>query len=180
MKSLLAMIALTVLVVYSLLAQDGDHGDAKWARATGLSVETVHSLWRSMSHFADESDDDAQIVLVDARRLTDRNQLLMVTAAGLPTCLTVAVFSKTAGNLLWSESSAPDGNGFCEALGIDPQVTVSNAKILITAPVGMHSQNSSHADVGKYTFAWTGKTYTFAGRELSLQFVPASERPNLR
>src|ERR1700757_1603368 len=117
--------ALLLVLIYSLFVQDSDHGEAKWATATDLPVQTVHRLWRSISHFADESDDDSQIVLVDTRSLADRNQLLMVTAAGLPTCLTVAVFSatvgiaKTAGNLLWSESSTPDGNGFCEMLGIE-------------------------------------------------------------
>jgi len=178
--------ALILLLVYSLFAQDSDHGEAKWATATDLPVQTVHRLWRSISHFADESDDDSQIVLVDTRSLADRNQLLMVTAAGLPTCLTVAVFSepvgiaKTAGNLLWSESSTPEGNGFCEMVGIEPEVTVSKSKILVKAPIGMHSEDASHADVATYTYAWTDKTYKFGYKELSLQFVPPSERPHPR
>lgn len=136
--------------------------------------------------FADESDDDSQIVLVDTRSLADRNQLLIVTAAGLPTCLTIAVFSnpvgiaKTVGNLLWSESSTPDGNGFCEVLGIEPEVTVSKDEILVTAPIGMHSEDASHADMATYTYAWTGQTYKFGYRKLSLQFVPALERPRPR
>jgi hypothetical protein len=170
--------ALTLLLVYSLFAQADDHGEA------GLPVQTVHRLWRSISHFADESDDDSQIVLVDTRSLADRNQLLIVTAAGFPTCLTIAVFSvgiaKTAENPLRSESSTPDGNGFCEMLGIEPEVTVSKDELLVTAPIGMHSEDASHADVATYTFAWTGQTYKFGYRKLLLQFVPASERPHPR
>jgi len=155
-----------------------DHGEAKWAKTAGLSIQTVHRLWRSTSSFANENDDDSQIVLLDGQSLAERNQLLMATAAGVPACITVTVFSKAAGNLkLWSESSTPDGNGFCEALGIEPKVTVSKGKILIKAPVGMHSKHASHADVAEYTYAWTGKTYTFGYKELSLQFVPPSERP---
>lgn len=97
---------LTLLLVCSLFAQNGDHGEAKWAIATGLPVQTVHRAWRSMSHFADESDDDSQIVLVDTRSLAAHHQLLIVTAAGLPTCLSLAVFpypegiANTVGNLL--------------------------------------------------------------------------------
>jgi hypothetical protein len=172
--------ALTLLLA-SLFAGDSDHGEAKWAEATGLPVQTVHRLWRSMSHFADETDDDSQIVLLDAQRLAGPNQLLVVTAAGLPPCLTVAIFSKAPGNPnLWSESSTPDGNGFCEALGIEPEVTVSKGKIVVKTPVGMHSEDASHADVATYIYAWTGKTYTFGYKELSLQFVPPSERPSPR
>lgn len=139
-----------------------------------------------MSHFADESDDDSQIVLVDTRSLAAHHQLLIVTAAGLPTCLSLAVFpypegiANTIGNLLWSESSTPDGNGFCEALGIEPEVTVSKDKILVKAPIGMHSEDASHADVATYTYVWSSKTYYFGYKELSLQFVPASERPHPR
>jgi hypothetical protein len=155
-----------------------DHGEAKWAEASGMPVQTIHRLWRSMSHFADEKDDDSQILLLDAQSLAARNQLLMVTAAGLPTCLTVAVFSKGAGNLkLWSESSVPDGSGFCEVLGIEPQVTVSKGKILVRAAVALHSEHASHADVAEYTYVWTGSTYSFGHKKLSLQSVSASEHP---
>lgn len=179
-------ITLILLLASYLFGQNGDHGEAKWSTATGLPVQTVHRLWRSISHFADESNDDSQIVLVDTRSLADRNQLLMVTAAGLPTCLNVAVFSypvgiaKTVGSLIWSEASAPNGNGFCEVLGIEPEVTVSQDKILVTAPIGMHSEDASHADVATYTYAWTGKAYKFGYQQLSLQFVPPSERPHRR
>jgi hypothetical protein len=170
--------ALFLLAASSLFAQDAVHGEAIWAKTTGLPIQTVHRMWRSTSHFANESDDDSQIVMLDAQSLAARNQLLMVTAAGVPTCFTVTVFSKAAGNLkLWSESSTSDGNGFCEAVGIDPEVTVQNGKILVKAAVGMHSEDASHADVAEYTYLWTGSTYRFGHRELSLQFVPASERP---
>jgi hypothetical protein len=170
--------ALTLLLASSLFAQVADHGEAKWAKASGMPVQTVHGFWRSTSHFANQGDDDSQIVLLDAKNLAARDQLLMVTAAGVPSCLAVTVFSKAAGNLkLWSESSTPDGRGFCETLGITPEVTVSNGKILVKAPVAMHSNHASHADVAEYEYVWTGSTYSFGRKELSLQFVPLSERP---
>ena len=171
--------AVTLLLVSSLFAQHEGNDESRWAEASGLDVETVHRLWRSMSHFADERDDDSRIVLLDSKSLAGRNQLLMVTAAGLPTCLSVSVFSNPmkSPKELWSTSSAPDGNGFCEILGIQPEVTVSNGDILIKAPVGMHSEHASHADVAEYTYAWTGKTYTFDRTVVSLKFVAPSERP---
>ena len=172
--------AVTLLLVSSLFAQHEGNGESRWAEASGLDVETVHRLWRSMSHFADERDDDSRIALLDSRSLAARNQLLMVTAAGLPTCLTVAVFSNTlkSPKALWSESSSPDGKGFCEAFGIQPEVNVSNGKILIKAPVGMHSEHASHADVAEYTYAWTGQTYTFGYTVMTLKFVAPADRPN--
>jgi len=167
-----------LLLVSGLFAQDSDHGEARWATATGLSVETVHRLWRSTSHLANEKDDDSRILSLDTSSLAARNQLLMVTTAGLPTCLTVTVFSKAAGNLkIWSESSTPDGHGFCEKLGIEPEVTVANRKIQVKAPGDVISKHASHAEVTEYIYTWTGSTYTFGHKESSLHFVPATERP---
>ena len=173
-------VAVILLLISSLFAQHEGNGESRWAEASGLSVETVHQLWRSMSHFADERDDDSRIVLLDSQNLAARDQLLMVTAAGLPSCLSVAVFSNAMNSpkLLWSESSTPDARGFCEALGIQPEVTVSEGKVLVRAPVGMHSEHASHADVAEYTYAWTGRTYTFGHTVMSLKFVPPSERPD--
>jgi len=71
-------VTLILLLASCLLAQGDDHGEAKWATATGLPVQTVHRLWRSLSHFADESDDDSQIVLVDTRSLAGHNQLRLL------------------------------------------------------------------------------------------------------
>jgi len=162
----------------SLFAQDAAHGEAIWAKTTGLPLQTVHRLWRSTSHFANESDDDSQIVMLDALSLAARNQLLIVTAAGVPTCFTVTVFSKAAGNLkLWSESSTSDGNGYCETVGIEPEVVVQNGKILVKAAVGIHSEDASYADVAEYTYVWTGHTYRFGYKEVSLQYVPPAGRP---
>jgi len=60
--------------------------EAQWSKKTGVPAETVHRLWRSISHFADEQDDGSQIVNFDTKSLASLGQLLMVTAAGLPTC----------------------------------------------------------------------------------------------
>jgi len=98
---------------------------AQWAGKTGLPVATVHHLWRSASHFDDENDDDSRIVLLDSQSLAFRNQLLMVTSAGIPPCLTVTVFSKAVGNAqVLSESQTPDGRGFCEHRASDLRYTL--------------------------------------------------------
>ena len=151
--------------------------ETQWAKSTGLSVETVHRLWRSTSHFADENEEDSRIVLIDKESLASRNQLLMVTRSGVPECLTVSVFSTAAGNFkVWSESKTPQARGFCESLGIEPTVSASSGRIVVTAPNGLISEHASHADVGRYIYVWTGRTYTFGHKETFLQFVPEENR----
>ena len=182
---MLLLFALLGLFVQPIAGQDSSvvdrQDEVRWAVRSGLSVATVHRLWRSASHLADEKDDDSRIVAIDSQNFAFRNQILMVTAAGLPSCLTVTVFSRAAGNLkVWSESSTPDGRGFCETLGIEPEVTVADGKILVKAPVGLHSEHASHADVGEYIYTWEGSTYSFGHKEISLQFVPPENRPQRR
>jgi len=54
----------------------------------GLDLGDRSSL-RSTSHFADEQDDDSRIELLDVKSFADRNQILLVTSAGEPRCLTL-------------------------------------------------------------------------------------------
>ena len=171
----------------SALAQDDAatryQSELGWAKTTGLPHSTIHQLWRAQSHFADEKDDDSRIVLLDAQSLASRNQILMVTAAGEPTCLAVTVFSKSSGHLkVWSESQTPDGDGFCAKLplGILPEATVADGKIVITVPGDLISERASHAEVSKYIYSWTGTTYMFGHKEVFLVFVPESNRPKPR
>ena len=173
--------AFLLLLVRSLLGQDTNQvrlrAEAQWSKKTSVPAETVHRLWRSISHFADERDDDSQIVDFDTKSLASRGQLLMVTAAGLPTCLTVTVFSNPPEyRVAWSESESSDGHRFCEELGIEPEVNVKGGTILIKAPVGLISRHSSDVEVVEYTYTWTGGTYFLGRTTTSRQFV-ASARP---
>jgi hypothetical protein len=150
---------------------------AEWAKNSGLPVATVQRLWRTASHFADEQDDDSRILLIDARSLASRNQILMVTAAGVPSCLALTVFSKGIGNaIVWSESETSEHRGFCENLGIEPEVRVTKGEILVKTPGDLISPKASHAEVTEYIYTWTGKTYVFGHKETSLEFVPAANR----
>ena len=173
-----------ILMAGFIYGQDqgsGRHDITEWAAKTGLPPSTVHRLWRSASHFADEKDDDSHIVLLDVHALSSRNQWLMVVSAGIPSCLTLTVFSKTAGNpKVWSESDTPEKTGFCEHLGFAPEVTVANGKIVIEVPGDMISEGASHAEVFHYVYTWTGSSYLFADKEDSLRFVPAADRPTKR
>jgi len=182
---MLLRLTLILLITCPLCGQDANPADRQdeltWAAKAGLPVATVHHLWRSMSHFADEKDDDSRSGLLDAKSLASRNQLLMVTAAGLPSCLTVAVFSKGPGNPnVWSESETTDKQGFCEHLGIEPEVNVANGKILVKVPGDLVSDKASHAEVVEYTYTWTGNTYFSSRKQTSLEFVPAANRMTKR
>lgn len=175
--------ASALLLVSALYAQDSDSNrrqdETRWAKATGIPADTVHRLWRSISHFADEKDDDSQILALDTKSLASRDQLLMVTAAGLPTCLAVTIFLKSAGyRMVWSESQTPDGRGFCENFGLEPEVNVKEGKILVKAPGDLLSKHASDVEIAEYIYVWTGKTYMFGRKETSIQFVPAVRRPN--
>src|SRR5215467_9828621 len=96
-----------LLLASSLFGQDNDQArqrtEAQWSKKTEVPAGTIHRLWRYISHFADEQDDDSQIVNFDTKSLASLGQLLMVTAAGLPTCFTVTVFSPPNYGIAWSE-----------------------------------------------------------------------------
>jgi len=147
--------------------------EARWAKKTGLSTFTIHRLWRSTSHFADEQDDDSQIELLDVTSLSQRNQILLVTSAGEPRCLTLTVFSKAAGFLkVWNESQTPDGHGFCENLGIPARFKVSERAIEVVVARERLGPRSSHADVAHFPYHWTGKTYFVGEKQSTTEFIP--------
>lgn len=152
-------------IVSALHAQDWisrhREDEARWARKTGVPPSVVHRLWRASSHFADEQEDDSEIELPDTTSFAERNQVLLVTSAGEPRCLTLTVFSTGARFLkVWSADQTPDGNGFCDNLSIPVRLTVGKDRIEIAVPRERLSPRSSHVEVEHYHYRWTGKSYS--------------------
>jgi hypothetical protein len=169
----------TLVVVLALLPLYGQdfivlHRDeeAHWAAKTGLSPLVVHRLRRSISHFADEQDDDSHIELLDTKALADRKQVLLVTSAGIPRCLTLTAFSNAAGfPKVWSADSTPEGRGFCDKLGIAVRFTIDMGGLEVVVPVDRHSPKASHADVEHWPYHWTGQTYSAGEKSLALEYL---------
>jgi len=105
----------------------------------------------------------------------------MVTTVGLPPCITVSVFDKSTGSrVIWSENGLPDGTRFCEFMGIEPEGKLEKGNILVSAPKGLLSTDSSHAEVFEYTYTWNGTTYSLQDKRSSLEFIPAERRMTRR
>ena len=169
-------IVIAVLPVYAqnwLVLHQED--EVKWAKKTGLSSGAIHRLWRSTSHFADEQDDDSHIELLDIKSFADRNQILLVTSAGEPRCLTLTVFSNATGFLKqWSADSTPEGYGFCDKLGLSARIAVTDKRgIEVIVPLErLRGYRASHADVAHWPYHWTGKTYSAGQKSLHLEYIP--------
>ena len=147
--------------------------ESKWATKTGVPALAIHRMWRALSHFSDEQDDDSHIELLDTTSFAARNQILLITSAGQPRCLALAVFSKATGFLkIWSEEKAPDGHGFCDNLGIAVRCEVRERYIEVIVPGEPISPNASHANIIHYNYHWSGKTYLAAEKWQSLEFIP--------
>jgi len=177
MTTRLWVLTATVVLLVPALGQDSTSlrrdREASWAKKTGLPTSVIHQMWRSPSHFADEQDDDSQIELLDPKSLANRNQILLVTSAGEPRCLTLSVFSNAAGFLkLWSADATPDGRGLCDKLGLSARVAPTDRGIEVIIPVGRHSPTASHADVERWPYRWTGKTYSAGTKSLELEYIP--------
>jgi len=153
--------------------------EVEWAKKTGLSSVAVHQLWRSTSHFADEQDDDSHIELLDSKSLTDRNQILLVTSAGEPRCLTVTVFSKATGFMkVWAADSMPDADGFCDKLGLPARVAVTERGIEVIVPLERLSPGASHADVEHRVYHWTGRLICRARNRCAWNTFPITVNEN--
>lgn len=146
---------------------------ARWSQATALSPTDVHRMWRSTSHYAKESDDDSSIELLDANVLRSRQQILMVTSAGIPRCITVAVFSSARGyQKLWQENQGPDNQGFCDNLGISVAVNVTKeGKIEVTTAVSPDEKDPSHAVTRTYLYQWDRNSYAWSATRDSSTLV---------
>lgn len=172
----LSSCALLVLVASGIAQEDftAVHREdfARWAQLTGLSPAGIHRMWRSTSHYASEADDDSSIDLVDVSSLRSRKQILMVTSAGLPRCVTVAVFSSQspAFRKVWQAEQAANGSGFCDMLGSPAAVNVAQSgDIEITVAVPREETNLP--EVHAYTYRWDGSSYRLDTN------VPPPDRP---
>ena len=165
MKTFLLSACVLLVIVGSAFAQDdfsAIHREdfARWAQLASLSPSDIHQMWRSTSHYANEADDDSSIDLVDVSSLRFRNQILMVTSAGLPRCLTVAVFSaqRPAFTKIWQVSQTPDGQGFCDTLDVTAAVNVGRSgEIEITS--ALRNGATEHPSVSTYLYKWEGNSY---------------------
>jgi hypothetical protein len=176
-RGIALLAALTILL--PLYAQDWislhRKDEAKWAQTTGMSSFAIHRLWRSTSHFADEQQDDSHIEVLDTKSLADQKQVLLVTSAGEPRCLTLAVFSKVTGFMkVWSADSTPNGDGFCDKLGLPVRIAVTKSGIEVFVPQEPLNRrpSASHADVEHWVYHWTGKTYLTGQKSTELEYLP--------
>ena len=131
----------------------------------------IHRMWRATSHYAKESDDDSSIELLDANVLRSRQQILMITSAGIPKCITVTVFSAGRGyQKLWQENQGPDSYGFCDNLGIPVVVNITKeGKIEVTTAVFPDEKDASHAITRTYLYQSDGGSYAWsASRDSSI------------
>jgi hypothetical protein len=162
---------LLLLLVHTSFGQDAAQSrvdeEKKWADATGLSQFAVHRLWRMSSHFADEREDDSRIVnaLVVPSRSPSVQDIILVTAAGYPYCITVTVLShpRRGLSLIWSENQTPEGEGFCSNPGGDPEVTFKDGVISIAVPDPPTASAKTMYTV--YRYGWVGNTYGSIGVE---------------
>ncbi len=88
----------------------------------------------------------------------------MITSAGIPRCITVAVFSAARGyQKLWQENQGPDNYGFCDNLGIPVAVNVTKeGKIEITTAVSPDDKDAPHAITRTYLYQWDGNSYAWS------------------
>jgi hypothetical protein len=155
---------------------------ARWAHITTLSTSEIHRMWRETSHYENEADDDSSIELVDQTSLAFRKQILMLISAGLPHCVTVAIFSADrAHTKLWQASQGPDDHGFCDNLGIAAEVNVLQEGVITVATAILpDDDNQSRAVVRTYSYRWNGKSYEWLATNDSSKLVRPPAKPSSR
>ena len=88
MKYVVLVIGFLVMVVVAAAQEDftAVHRDdfERWSRVTEIPAAQIERMWKQTSHYANAADDDSSIDLVDVRALRARDQILMVTTAGIP------------------------------------------------------------------------------------------------
>ncbi len=145
----------------SLWSKVQKEDEAKWSVQTGLSVFTVHQLWRLASHFADAADDYSRIKLLDPWSLGG-NHILLATYDTTDFCLNLTVFAKKKGyEKVWAEDQTPSGEGFCNA---NATVLASDGNILIRVPSEPAPADNGRPEFTEYQYEWNGKAYQFTGK----------------
>lgn len=173
MKRSLAIACASLWLCIPVFSQDNfdaihQEDFARWSQVTRLSASDIHRMWRSTSHYANESDDDSSIELLDTKSLARRNQILMVVSAGIPRCVTVAVFSAPAApQKLWQENQGPDNYGFCDNLGIAVDVNVTKEGMIAVATAVHPEENQDSRAVMRTYFRFLRCLPVPPGRECS-------------
>ena len=139
--------------------------DAKWAKATGLDIFTVHKLWRDSLSDPDQKEDPSRIANLDLDGLAVRHDVLLATFAGEKNCLTITVFrrlSEIKFSKEWSVSHLPDGTGFCDNQYGAASADASEGVVLVRVPRAIVDGTTSYR---VYAYEWNGITYHFAGQK---------------
>jgi hypothetical protein len=120
------------------------------------------------SHFADELDDDSRIDMVDVDSLASRNQLLLVTSAGVKDCITATVFltgsKRNFFRKLWSIDQTPNGTGFCATRFGRADVKVLDGIININIPDGQKPDDPAVTFLTVYQYLWSNGAYRYVGK----------------
>lgn len=125
------------------------------------------------SHFADASDDDSRIQLLETSNL-GHNHILLVTYAGPDDCLNLTVFAQTKGyEKIWMEDQTPDGVGFC---GEDAKVRITTGTVTVSIRSKPYQTDDARTEFTNYSYEWNGKTYRFAGKWKTIQGTSARDR----
>ena len=139
--------------------------DAKWAKATGLDIFTVHKLWRDSLRDPDEKDDPSRIANLDLDGLAVRHDVLLATFTGERNCLTITVFrrlSETKFSKEWSVTQTPDGAGFCDNQYGTAATDASDGVVFVRVPKSVTDGAITYT---VYAYEWNGITYRFAGQK---------------
>jgi hypothetical protein len=130
--------------------------DRIWAKKSGLPERMVRQM-RVRAGVDDGSNE--HIDLLDAKSLSHRKQVLLVTAGGNGHCLGLFVFQKHAPyDMVWFTDGLSGGAGICRESPINPKAFVSAGRIVIQVPVFDYKRNVSKGS-NVYVFEWNGKTY---------------------
>ena len=181
-RLLLFLLSASLAIAQEDFSQFHAEDFARWSGVTTLPPSDIHRMWRSMSHWADENDDDSSIELVDVKALASRRQILMAVSAGKPKCVTLAIFTMGSGYpkaypKLWQEDRGSDDFGFCDNLGIPVDVSVTkDGSVEISTAVHPEGEGASHAVVRKYVYRWNGRTYVWLKNQDSLKTIAARSK----
>ena len=130
--------------------------DQIWANKSGLPQRMVHQM-RVRAGVDDESNE--HVDFLDAKSLSHRKQVLLVTAGGNGHCLGLFVFQKHAPyDMVWSTEGLSGGAGICRESPINPKAFISAGRIVLQVPVFDYKRNVSKGP-NVYVFEWNGKTY---------------------
>jgi hypothetical protein len=171
-------------VCISVLADDRDAARAyhrqefvTWSDKTGLSVEIVQRLWRTVQGNDAEDYFGEGIEVVDASSLRDRKHILFVVARGNGHCLSLYVFGNSGRDHkpLWKLSGLPNAGGICreQMLRYPTAYARPTGDIVVQVPTGP-AWVKRKEPLGDYpvstalmvhTYGWTDGSYKLLSQD---------------